>query len=80
MARAALAKVELNTRDSASFMVDKSVMRVGKCPDTPSGERLGEMLSELVGFSAGVRPYTLFGLPEGKILISCQGGMRWVFF
>ena len=60
-------------------MVDEHVTRVEKCPQAPAGKGFDEMLSSLVGFSAEIRPYTLFGIPEGRILITCHGGMRWTF-
>jgi hypothetical protein len=76
MARAALDKVYLETRETASFMVDKRVTRVGKCHVRPSGKKIeDEYGSKSAGFSAEVRPYTLFGIPEGKIFLSCRRGM-----
>ena len=78
MARAALDKVYLNTHGTASFMVAERMTRVEKCPGTPIGREYDEMLSFLVGFSAEVQPYTLFGIPQRKIEISCKGaGFRW---
>ena len=76
MARAALDKVELSTRETASFMVAKSVTRVERCPGTPSGREFEEMLSDLGGFSAEIRPYTIFGIPQPEIVIACEEGAQ----
>jgi hypothetical protein len=81
MAQAALAKVYLRTRETASFMVDRRVERVWWCPGVDSEKERRRALWALGGFGAEVRPYTLFGIPEGKITLACKGDrFRWEFF
>ena len=74
MAEGAVGNVELHwglTFDSMTFMVEKRVTSVRKCPGTPSGEEFEEMVSMLGGYSAEVRLYTLFGIPYGTAEIHC---------
>ena len=77
MAQGALADVELHWGtglDSTTFMVAKHVRSVKKCPGTPSGEEFKRMVSMLGGYSAEIKAYTLFGIPQGTVVIDCDSG------
>ncbi len=81
MAKASLDKVHLTYREQATLMVDERVMRVEQCPGTPSEDEFErKYVSMLVGFSAEIRPYTLFGIPMGTIVLPCNRSMRWGSF
>lgn len=81
MAEAALTLIYFHYDDRWTLMVDERAERVWWCPGVDSEKERRRALWALGGFGAAVRPYTLFGIPEGRITITCEGDrFRWELF